>query len=56
MNGWGLVWQSCLLIITTDIEMEGILCIFSQLIADTSFNNLDDAIQSTIIKSLEGFQ
>lgn len=53
-GGW--VWQSCPLTITTDIEMEDVLCIFSQLIADTSFNNLDDAVQSTIRKSLEHFQ
>lgn len=56
MNGGGLVWQSCPLIVTIDIEMGGLLCIFSQLIADTSFSNLDDAIQSTIIKSLDDFQ
>lgn len=38
------VLQSCPLTITTDIEMEGVLCIFSQLTANISFNNLDDAI------------
>lgn len=55
MDG-GLVLQGCLLTITTDIEMEGVLCIFSQLIANTFFNNLDDAIESMIIKSLDDVQ
>lgn len=52
----GLMWQSCSLTITTEIDMEGVLCIFSQLIADTSFSNLDDAIQNTILKSLDDFE
>lgn len=34
-----------------DTEMESVLCIFSQLVFIIFFNNLDDAIQSTIIKS-----
>lgn len=45
------VLQGCPLAITSDTEMEGILCVFGQLIFIIFFNNLDDATQSTIIKS-----
>lgn len=45
------VLQHSLLTTTNDIEMEGILCVFGQLIFIIFFNNLDDAIQNTIIKS-----
>lgn len=50
MDGSWLLQHSPLTI-TNGIEMEGILCVFSQLIFIIFINNLDDAIQNTIIKS-----
>lgn len=50
------VLQGCPLTITSDIEMEGILCVFGQLIFIIFFSNLDDTIQSMIIKSWDDIQ